>query len=237
MLRLKMLRGAENIETSPHDFYSDVQYRCVVGSRAFGLETAASDTDLRGFYLPPARLHWSLGGVPEQLERGEECYWEAQKFVALALKANPNILEVLHSPIIQQASPLAQELLERRHIFLSQRVYQTYSGYVLSQMKRQEAAALSGKVRHKHTAHILRLLISGARLLQSGTLTLDVSDERERLLAVRRGEMPTPELERWHAQLQRQFAEAPQHTSLPKEPDTAAAEDWLLRARRTALEW
>src|SRR4051812_35206236 len=34
-------------------------YRCIVGSRAYGLDTDASDTDLRGIYLAPAELQWS----------------------------------------------------------------------------------------------------------------------------------------------------------------------------------
>ena len=70
-------------------------YRCVVGSRAYGLESDASDTDRRGVYVPPAELHWSLYGVPEQLEYDptQEVYWEVQKFLVLALKANPNVLE------------------------------------------------------------------------------------------------------------------------------------------------
>lgn len=45
-------------------------YRCVVGSRAYGLETPESDTDRRGFFLPPAELHWSLDGVPESSSPG-----------------------------------------------------------------------------------------------------------------------------------------------------------------------
>ena len=45
-----------------------VVLRCVVGSRAYGLDGPDSDTDRRGIYLPPADLHWSLAGVPEQLE-------------------------------------------------------------------------------------------------------------------------------------------------------------------------
>ncbi len=47
----------------------------------------------------PAELHWSLYGVPEQLENEEtqEAYWELQKFIVLALKANPNVLECLYS--------------------------------------------------------------------------------------------------------------------------------------------
>ena len=40
-------------------------FRCVVGSRAYGLHGADSDVDRRGIYLPPADLHWSLYGVPE----------------------------------------------------------------------------------------------------------------------------------------------------------------------------
>ena len=46
---------------------SCVHYRCVVGSRAYGLEVEGSDTDRRGFYLAPAVLDWSLDGAPGQL--------------------------------------------------------------------------------------------------------------------------------------------------------------------------
>src|SRR5262249_38604288 len=79
------------------DLFEYVIYRCVVGSRAYGLEEYGSDTDWRGIYLPPAERHWSLSGVPEQIENTatEECYWELQKFLRLALKANPNVLECL----------------------------------------------------------------------------------------------------------------------------------------------
>lgn len=75
-------------------------YRCVVGSRAYGLDTETSDTDLRGVYLAPTEMIWSLFGAPEQFEDNEAqtCYWELQKFLVMALKANPNILECLYSP-------------------------------------------------------------------------------------------------------------------------------------------
>ncbi len=82
-----------------------VIFRCVVGSQAYGLSHDESDVDRRGIYLPPAELHWSLYGVPEQLERlaTEEVYWELQKFLVLALKANPNVLECLYTPLYPQA--------------------------------------------------------------------------------------------------------------------------------------
>lgn len=48
-----------------------------------------------------ARLHWGLAGVPEQLEsEHEECYWELEKFIRLALKANPGVdRPAFHLPV------------------------------------------------------------------------------------------------------------------------------------------
>ena len=92
------------IDVSAHavaqpDLYKRVIYCCVIGSQAYGLADAEADVDRRGIYLPTADLHWSLYGVPEQLENHEtqEAYWELQKFLVLALKANPNVLECLYT--------------------------------------------------------------------------------------------------------------------------------------------
>jgi hypothetical protein len=80
------------------DLEACVIYRCVVGSRAYGLDDDASDTDRRSVYLAPPELHWSLFGAPEQFEdhASQSCYWELQKFIVMALRANPNILECLY---------------------------------------------------------------------------------------------------------------------------------------------
>lgn len=219
------------------DFTPYVQLRVVVGSRAFGLSTDTSDTDLRGFYLPRARDEWSLAGVPEQLEYGEECYWEAKKFVLLALKANPNILEVLHSSLVLNCTPLAQELLDIRHAFLSRLVHQTYGAYAMGQFKRLEAdLRTSRQMRWKHAMHLLRLLRSGTRLLQTGELVLDVRPERERLLAVKRGEVAWAEVEAWRLELHAEFDKAAEGTSLPERPDYGFVEEWLIRARGESVE-
>ena len=64
-----------------HNLFDRVIFRCVIGSRAYGLDDESSDVDHRGIYLPPARQHWSLYGVPEQLENDatQEVYWELHK--------------------------------------------------------------------------------------------------------------------------------------------------------------
>jgi predicted nucleotidyltransferase len=57
--------------TAP-DYSGFIIYRCIVGSRAYGLDIEGSDIDRRGIYLPPAELHWSIYGVPGQLVSDEE---------------------------------------------------------------------------------------------------------------------------------------------------------------------
>ena len=153
------------------DLYQRVIYRCVIGSQAYALADTESDVDRRGIYLPTADLHWSLYGVPEQLENDEtqEAYWELQKFLVLALKANPNVLECLYTPLVEKATPLAEELLGMRAIFLSRMVYQTYNGYVMSQFKKMQADLRNhGQVKWKHVMHLIRLLLSGIGVLRDG---------------------------------------------------------------------
>lgn len=220
----------------PGYLYRFVQYRCIVGSTAYGLDNEHSDIDRRGFYLPPASLSWSLPGVPEQLETdNEEVYWEIEKFIRLALKANPNILECLYSPMVETCTPIAAELLEMRAAFLSQHVYRTYSAYVLSQFKKLEQDQRNrAEIRWKHVMHLLRLLLSGVAVLRSGLVPLDAGQYRDRLLAVRRGEITWPEVEKWRLALHRELDESLSMTKLPAEPDYERANQFLIKARRLA---
>lgn len=219
------------------DLESVIIYRCVVGSRAYGLETDDSDTDLRGVYLAPADLHWSLYGAPEQFEdnAAQTCYWEMQKFIIMALKANPNILECLYSPLVEKSSPLAETLLALRPSLLSQMVFQTFNGYALSQFKKLEQDRRNqGAVRWKHAMHLIRLLLTGAATLRQARVPVRVEQHRDKLLAVKRGEVPWPELDSWRRKLHQDFERALAETKLPERPDYDAANAFLLSARRTA---
>ena len=221
------------------DLYQHVIYRCVVGSRAYGLETDESDVDRRGIYLPPAEVQWSLWGVPEQLENPdtEECYWELQKFLALALKANPNVLEVLYSPLVEYASPLARELLAMRPAFLSRLVYQTYNGYVMSQFKKLDQDIRNrGRIKWKHAMHLVRLLLAGIAILREGTVPVKVEEHRPRLLDIRDGHVPWDEVDRWRLELHKEFDAAFEATRLPERPDYEAANTLLVKARRSMVK-
>jgi uncharacterized protein len=221
-----------------YDLYDFVIYRCVVGSRAFGLEGEDSDIDRRGVYLPPADLQWSLYGAPEQLENEatQECYWELRKFLILALKANPNILECLYTPIVETATPIAQELLAMREIFLSKLIYQTYNGYVMSQFKKLEQDLRStGAIKWKHATHLIRLLMSGVTVLKEGFVPVNVAEHRDLLLAIKRGEVEWDEVNRLRLDLHKRFDKAFADTKLPERPDYERANAFLIKARRAMV--
>lgn len=230
--------GDTSLTAQGSELFDRVIFQCIIGSQAYGLADGESDIDRRGFYLPPADLHWSLYGVPEQLECHEtqEAYWEIQKFLVLALKANPNVLECLYSPLVEKATPLAEELLGMRDIFLSRLVYQTYNGYVMSQFKKMQADIRNqGQVKWKHVMHLIRLLISGIGVLREGFVPVRADEHREQLLAIKKGEMPWEETEKWRLALHTEFDKALEETKLPERPDYEKANAFLIKARRVAL--
>lgn len=221
--------------TAEFDLEQFIIYRCVVGSRAYGLDSDDSDTDQRGIYLAPADLQWSLFGAPEQFEdnASQSCYWELQKFLTMALKANPNILECLYSPMVETVTPLGAELVAARQGFLSQMIFQTFNGYAMSQFKKIEQDIRNqGAVRWKHAMHLLRLLLTGAATLREGRVPVRVEGHRDRLVVVKRGEMPWADVDTWRQELHRDFERALTETKLPERPDYESANRFLLKARR-----
>ncbi|GAB3171607.1 DNA polymerase beta superfamily protein [Streptomyces incanus] len=212
-------------------------YACVMGSRAFGLATEGSDTDRRGVFLAPTPLFWRFEKPPTHLEgpAEEQFSWELERFCELALRANPNILECLHSPLMEYADDTGRELLALRGAFLSRRVHGTFIGYAYGQRRKLEADVRThGAPRWKHAMHLLRLLLSARDVLRTGVLTIDVGEHREPLLAVKRGEVPWSEVEARMARLEREAGEALHRTPLPAQPDRRRIEDFLVRVRRAS---
>ena len=219
------------------DWRPYIIYRCVIGSRAYGLAHADSDTDRRGIYLPPADLHWSLYGVPEQLENEEtqEGYWELQKFLMLALKANPNVLECLYTPLVEHATPLAEELLAMRAMLPlaaglpdvqrlrdvpvqedAGRPPQPGRGEVEARDAPDPAAALG------HHAAARGLSSRSSRRAPRAT-----AGDQARRDAVGGGRS-------WRLELHEEFDEAFEQTSLPERPDYERANEFLIKARRSS---
>ncbi|MEV6795842.1 nucleotidyltransferase domain-containing protein [Streptomyces sp. NPDC051320] len=210
-------------------------YACVMGSRAFGLATDSSDTDRRGVFLAPTPSFWRFDKPPTHVEgpADEQFSWELERFCELALRANPNILECLHSPLVEHIDATGRELLALRDAFLSRAVHRTFTRCALGQRKKLTADVRQyGAPRWKHAMHLLRLMAGCRDLLRTGSLVIDVGDDRDRLLAVKRGEVPWPEIERLMGRLADECDEAAARTALPPEPDRARVGDFLFRTRR-----
>ncbi|MEV7867056.1 nucleotidyltransferase domain-containing protein [Streptomyces sp. NPDC088124] len=212
-------------------------YACVMGSRAFGLATEESDTDRRGVFLAPTPSYWGFEKPPLHVEgpAPEQFSWELERFCSLALRTNPNVLECLHSPLVEHVDATGRELLALRDAFLSRQAYGTFVRYAESQHRKLETdVRRGGAPRWKPAMHLLRLLASCRDLLRTGELVIDVGTEREPLLAVKRGEVPWPEVARRVAGLIAEAEEAVGRSPLPAEPDRARVEDFLIRTRRAS---
>jgi uncharacterized protein len=212
-------------------------YACVMGSRAFGLATSGSDTDRRGVFVAPTPMFWTFDKPPTHVTgpRDEEFSWELERFCSLALRANPNLLECLHSPLVERADDTGRELLDLREAFLSRRAESSFRGYAAQQLGRLETdIRRHGIPRWKHAMHLIRLLISCRDLLRTGRLHIDMTEHRDGLLAVRRGERTWQEVRSWMRALLEETDTAASRTPLPAEPDQRRVEDFLVRVRRAS---
>jgi len=210
----------------------------VVGSRAYGLDGPASDFDQRGVYVAPTRWFWRLDKPPTRLDgpAPEQFSWEVERFCTLGLQANPTVLEVLWSPLVEAVTDDGQQLLAARRAFLSRRVADTYGGYARDQLDRVAARRQrTGQTNHKQAMHMIRLLFAGAHVLRTGEILVGVEHLRDRLLAVRRGELPWEQVAAWAAELLADLADAAAGTRLPQHPDRDAVDRLLAAVRERNL--
>lgn len=118
---------------------------CISGSRAYGLHTPQSDTDLKGVFVLPKQKFYGLEYTEQaNNETNDEVYYELKRFVDLLVKNNPNILELLNTPAdcIRYRHPVMDLL--KPELFLSKLCRQTFAGYAQSQIKK--AKGLNKKI-------------------------------------------------------------------------------------------
>lgn len=122
---------------------SNLIYKVIAGSQAYGLDTPESDLDVRGVCIPPRRCLLGLSPFEQwehQGEAGDVVIYALAKFVRLALACNPNVIELLYTDQrhVLFVNDYGQRLLEHRHLFLSKRAGQSFTEYAISQLRRIE---------------------------------------------------------------------------------------------------
>jgi predicted nucleotidyltransferase len=119
--------------------------KCISGSRAYNLQVASSDTDIKGIFVSPQKELYGLQYTKQvSNETNDEVYIEIGRFVELLCKNNPNILELLSSSpgAILYRHPLMDLL--RPEDFLSMLCLDTFAGYAKTQIKK--ARGLNKKI-------------------------------------------------------------------------------------------
>lgn len=108
----------------------------------------------------------------------------------------------------------------------------------MSQFKKLEQDLRArGEIKWKHAMHLLRLLLSGISALREGELRVRLDEERDALLAIKRGERPWSDVNAWRLRLHKEFDAAFASTKLPERPDYHWANEFLLKARREMTNW
>ena len=112
-------------------------FECISGSKAYGLDTPQSDTDLKGVFYLPLEQFYGLQYIPQiSNETNDETYYELGRFVELLLKNNPTVLEILATP--DDCVLYRHPLMHRLHIglFLSKLCKDTFAGYAIAQIRK-----------------------------------------------------------------------------------------------------
>lgn len=119
-----------------------VIYSAVVGSTAWGLADATSDEDLRGVFCLPFEALAGLARPVEEIAdpQHDTQYWEVQKLVYLALRADAGALELLWSPHVRVCDELGKRLRAEREMFISRQVFGTFGRYAISQFSKMRRA-------------------------------------------------------------------------------------------------
>ncbi|MFD2562749.1 nucleotidyltransferase domain-containing protein [Aquimarina rubra] len=123
----------------------NIIFECISGSRAYGLDTATSDTDIRGVFVLPKEKFYSLEYVGQiNNETNDIVYYELRKFIELLSKNNPNILELLNVPsaCILKKDPIFDQI--NMEYFLSKLCKDTFANYAYTQIKK--ARGLNKKI-------------------------------------------------------------------------------------------
>ena len=164
--------------------------RGVGGSHAHGLAHATSDHDYRGVHSFPTDAWWGLSKPRETLDGHEPFDYsshELEKFLSLAAKGNPDVLEVLALETYTDFEPRwGSKLIDLTpSILANQTIKPAYMGYASQQfhaLKKRAAegnesfsAGMGGRT-WKHAKHMFRLLETGTTILRTGELRIKVEN-------------------------------------------------------------
>lgn len=231
------------LRTNPH-LGKNIIILTLGGSYAYGTNTDRSDLDIRGIAVNSKReillgSDFSVCGNTET----DTVIRSFKKACRLLKQGSPSIIELLgckpeHYFYI---SPIGQELLSKKDMFLSKRVIKPFLGFSKDQ-KIQAENTLSNylvtdkdylKARaSKHMLHSVRSLYMLRDILEEKKIVTFREEEHDLLMNIRSGKMIaddkiTDEFYELEDTLRYEIENAIKYTDLPEQPDDEAIDDFI----------
>ena len=132
------------------------------GSHAYGTNIETSDVDIRGVALNSKSDLIGMSSFEQRVnEATDTTIYAFNKIIELLLNTNPNTIEMLGLKPEQYLflSPIGQELLDNKKLFLSKRAIYSFGGYANQQLRRlQNAIAIDTLTQTERETHILNTI-------------------------------------------------------------------------------
>lgn len=152
------------LRTNPH-LGKNIILLGLGGSHAYGTNVEGSDVDIRGVALnSKADILGSSNFEQVVNEATDTTIYSLRKIVSLLSSCNPNTIEILglkpeHYLYI---SPIGQELLDNKKLFLTKRAVQSFGGYAFAQLRRLDNKAARTLEQAEHEQHILNSITTAS---------------------------------------------------------------------------
>jgi len=225
-----------------------------VGSTAHGLALEGTDDrDEMGILIEGPENVIGLKTFEQKISRSkpqgvrsehgdlDSTIYSCRKFCRLALSGNPSILVLLFAPPTI-CTELGQELRDNYHWFAARSAGKAFLGYMTQQRQRLLGERGQMNVKRpelvdkygydtKYAMHMLRLGFQGVEFLETGRLTLPMSEpECSYVRSVRTGLVELNNVLTRAGELEQQVADLLDSSPLEAKPDSEAVNAWLINS-------
>ena len=203
------------------------------------------DKDIMGVFIPEIDNYFGLKHKAHQevfIKEWDAVSYEIRKFVQLLAGANPNVLSLLWvKPQHYIARTiLGDELIANRNMFVSRKIYHSFTGYAHDQLRRMTAFTFEGYMGDKrkklveqfgydckNAAHLIRLLRMGIEFLREGELHVFREDAAQ-LLEIKKGLWTMEQVKEEADRLFKRAETAYDECKLPVAPDLEKINDLVV---------
>ena len=117
-----------------------ILFSTLAGSHCYGLNIETSDEDMVGIFHNPPADYMKFDEPPTQISdnKQDNKYYELKETFRLLIKGSPNIIEMLFidERFHRHTSPTMKKLIANRPLFISQKLYFSFTGYAFQQIKK-----------------------------------------------------------------------------------------------------